>query len=78
MTERKKKRIGRPPSGIARENIIISLPSVVVDRLKAYRAEHGETASNLIARLLAEFFRTDGKPPGNIRATLKRKLDQLN
>ena len=31
-----------------------------------------------IARLLAEFFRTDGRPPGNVRATLESKLKQLD
>jgi hypothetical protein len=69
--------MGRPPDGIKRRNITISLPVVVTDRIKQYKAEHGETGSNLIARLLAEFFRTDGKPPGNVRATLKAKLDKL-
>ncbi len=77
MTDKKEKRLGRPPSGIPRRPMTINLPVVVADRVKEYSGEHGESCSNLIARLLAEFFRTDGKPPGNVRATLKRKLKEL-
>jgi hypothetical protein len=77
MTAKTNERMGRPPDGIKRRNMTISLPVVVTDRIRQYRDEHGETGSNLIARLLAEFFRTDGKPPGNVRATLKAKLAKL-
>jgi hypothetical protein len=56
----------------------VSLPSVLVQRLREYTSQTDESASNLIARLVAEFFRTDGKPPGNVRATLKAKLDRLD
>ena len=77
MTKTAKKKTGRPPDGIKRRNMTISLPVVVTDRLREYTMEHGESGSNLIARLLADFFRTDGQPPGNVRSTLKAKLDKL-
>ena len=78
MTKSSKKLIGRPPDGIKRQAMNISLPSALVRLLREYTAQNHESASNLIARLVAEFFRTDGKPPGNVRATLKAKLDQLD
>ena len=78
MAAKKNTRIGRPPDGIKRRPMTINLPVVLTDRIKQYTAEYGESGSNLIARLLAEFFRTDGKPPGNVRATLKAKLGSLD
>ena len=78
MPKTRKKRIGRPPDGIARRPMTINLPVIITERLRDYSVETGESASNLIARLVAEFFRTDGKPAGNIRATLKAKLDKLD
>jgi hypothetical protein len=77
MTDNKSKKMGRPPDGITRRPMTINLPVVLTERIKQYTAEYDEAGSNLIARLLAEFFRTDGRPPGNVRATLKAKLDQL-
>ncbi len=77
MAERKRKPLGRPADGIKRRPVTINLPVVVIDKMKDYSAKHGESGSGLIARLLAEFFRTDGQPPGNVRSTLKAKLDQL-
>jgi len=77
MAKPRKKRKGRPPDGIARRRMTMYLPVVITKRLKDYSAESGESSSNLIARLTAEFFRTDGKPPGNVRATLKAKLEML-
>ena len=77
MPKTARKKTGRPPDGIKRRPMTTSLPVVITKRLKAYTDETGESASNLIARLVAEFFRTDGKPPGNVRATLKAKLNQL-
>lgn len=77
MARTPKKKTGRLPDGIKRRNMTLSLPVAVTERLKDYSLEHGESGSNLVARLLADFFRTDGQPPGNIRATLKAKLDQL-
>ena len=77
MRQTRRKRIGRPPDGIDRRPMTINLPVVITERLKGYSVETGESSSNLIARLVAEFFRTDGKPAGNIRATLKAKLSQL-
>ena len=77
MAQTGKKRIGRPPDGIKRRPMTIGLPIVITERLKEYSAESGESASNLIARLVAEFFRTDGQPAGNVRATLKAKLKKL-
>ncbi len=77
MADTKKKKTGRPPDGIKRRPMTINLPVAITDRIKEYTAEYGESGSNLIARLLAEFFRTDGRPPGNVRATLKSKLDKL-
>jgi hypothetical protein len=56
----------------------INLPVVVIEEMKDYSAEHGESGSGLIARMLAEFFRADGKPRGNVRSTLKAKLEQLD
>jgi hypothetical protein len=75
---KKRKPLGRPSDGIKRQPITINLPVVVIDKMKHYSAEHGESGSGLIARLLAEFFRADGKPPGNVRSTLKSKLEQLD
>ena len=77
MTDTTNKRIGRPPDGIKRRPMTLNLPVVLTDRIKRYTAEYGESGSHLIARLLAEFFRTDGKPPGNVRSTLRRKLERL-
>ena len=77
MTQTRRKRIGRPPDGIARRPMTINLPVIITERLKDYSVETGESASNLIARLVAEFFRTDGQPPGNKRSTLKAKLEKL-
>jgi len=77
MAQTGKKRIGRPPDGIQRRPMTISLPVVITELLREYSAESKESASNLIARLVAEFFRTDSKPPGNIRATLRAKLKKL-
>lgn len=77
MAEKKRKTLGRPADGIRRHPITINLPTIVIDKMKEYSAEHGESGSGLIARLLAEFFRADGKPPGNVRSTLKSKLDKL-
>jgi len=78
MAQKRRKLLGRPSDGIKRRPITINLPVVVIDKMKDYTAEFGESGSGLIARLLAEFFRADGKPPGNIRSTLKSKLDQLD
>ena len=78
MTKTPKKKTGRPSDGIKRRPKTINLPVAVADRIKEYSAEHGESGSNLIARLVAEFFRTDGYPPGNVRTTLKAKLKQLD
>ncbi|MEW5794848.1 MAG: hypothetical protein AB1772_00675 [Candidatus Zixiibacteriota bacterium] len=55
----------------------MNLPVALIDRIKRYTAEYGESGSGLISRLLAEFFRSDGKPPGNVRSTLKAKLEKL-
>ena len=78
MADQKRKPMGRPPDGILRRPITVNLPVVLTERMKEYSLEHGESGSGLIARLLAEFFRSDGKPPGNIRSTLKSKLEQLD
>jgi len=78
MASTPKKKLGRPSDGISRRPMTISLPVAITTRLKDYSAESGESASNLIARLVAEFFRTDGKPAGNVRATLKAKLKKLD
>lgn len=77
MEKKAKKRVGRPPDGIKRQPVNMTLPSALVARLREYTSESGESASNLVARLVAEFFRTDGKPPGNVRSTLKSKLNEL-
>jgi hypothetical protein len=77
MPQSHKKRIGRPPDGIARRPMTINLPVIITERLRGYSVDTGESASNLIARLVAEFFRTGGQPPGNVRATLKVKLEKL-
>ena len=78
MAAKKNTRIGRPPDGIPRRPMTINLPVFLTDRIKQYTAVYGESGSNLIARLLAEFFRVDGRPPGNVRSTLKRKLKELD
>jgi len=77
MGEKKSRPPGRPTDGIPRRPMNLNLPIVLIDRVKAYTEKHGEPAANLVARLLAEFFRTDGKPPGNVRSTLKAKLRKL-
>ena len=68
---------GRPTDGIPRRPMNLNLPIVLIDRVRKYTEEYGESGANLVARLLAEFFRTDGKPPGNVRSTLRRKLEEL-
>ena len=77
MGEKKGTRLGRPSDGILRRPMNMNLPVELINRVKAYTEQYGEPAANLVARLLAEFFRTDGKPPGNVRSTLKSKLEQL-
>jgi len=77
MGDKKSKRLGRPSDGILRRPMNMNLPVVLIEKVKAYTEEYGEPGANLVARLLAEFFRTDGKPPGNVRSTLKRKLEEL-
>lgn len=77
MAKETKKRRGRPPDGIKRQPVNMTLPTVLVERMREYTQETGESGSNLVARLVAEFFRTEGSPPGNVRSTLKSKLEKL-
>ncbi len=54
-------------------------PLVVLPSLRHMRAapEKPGASPRATRRLLAELFHTDSRPPGNVRITLKSKLDQL-